>query len=169
VRFDVSTTSGPVLGADRLAELGDRDLEVRQGLEQERLELVVGAIDLVDEQHDRPLVLERLEQRAAQQEAPREQLALVDAALRRAQREKLARVVPVVQRLVHVDALVALQADEPRAAGSGDRLRDLGLADARLALDEQRQPQVGREEQRRRQGAVGEVVLLCQRLADCVR
>src|SRR3954452_1844636 len=50
------------------AELGDRDLEVRQELEQEGLELVVGAIDLVDQQHYRAVVLERLEQRAAQQE-----------------------------------------------------------------------------------------------------
>ena len=32
------------------ADLGDRDLEVGQDLEQERLELLVGAVDLVDEQ-----------------------------------------------------------------------------------------------------------------------
>jgi hypothetical protein len=103
-----------MVGADRLAELRDRDLEVRQQLEQERLELVVGAVDLVDEQDDRAVVLERLQQRPAQQEAAREQLALVDAALGGAQREQLARVVPVVERLVDVDALVALQADKAR-------------------------------------------------------
>ena len=38
------------------AELGDRDLPLRQHLEQERLERLVGAIDLVDEQHRRPVL-----------------------------------------------------------------------------------------------------------------
>ena len=37
-------------GAER-AELGDRDRIVGEHLEQECLELVVGAVDLVDEQH----------------------------------------------------------------------------------------------------------------------
>src|SRR4051794_26552064 len=157
-----------VLGADRLAELGDRHLEVRQELEQEGLELVVGAVDLVDEQHDGAVVLDRLEQRAAQQEPAREQLALVDAALGGAQREELARVVPVVQRLVDVDALVALEADQPRAGGRGERLGDLRLPDARLALDQQRLAELGGEEDRGGQGAVGEVALLAQRLADRV-
>ena len=98
------------------AQLGHGDREVRQELEQERLELVIGTIDLVDQQHDRPVVgLQRLEQRPAQQEAAVEQLALVDPALGRAQREQLARVVPVIDGVVDVDALVALQADQPRA------------------------------------------------------
>ena len=47
----------PMLGVDR-AELRDRHLEVGQHFEQERLELLVGAIDLVDQQHRR-LVLAR--------------------------------------------------------------------------------------------------------------
>ena len=34
------------------AELGDRELEVREQLEQHRLELLVGLVDLVDQQHD---------------------------------------------------------------------------------------------------------------------
>ena len=38
-----------LVGLDR-ADLGDRDLEVREDLEQVRLELLVGAVDLVDEQ-----------------------------------------------------------------------------------------------------------------------
>ena len=53
--------AGPVRGEDdaRLllgldgAELGDRDLEVRQDLEQVGLELLVGPVDLVDEQDRR--------------------------------------------------------------------------------------------------------------------
>jgi hypothetical protein len=155
-------------GGDR-PQLGDGDLEVREQLEQEGLELVVGPVDLVDEQDDGLVGLERVEQGAAQQEAPRVQLALVDAALRRAQGEELARVVPVVEGVVDVDALVALQADEPRAGGGGQRLGDLGLADARLALDQQRLAQLGGEEDGRRQRTVGEIALLGERLADRVR
>ena len=50
VRFEVRITYGPLLRADR-PELGHRDLEVREHLEQERLELLVGAVDLVDQEH----------------------------------------------------------------------------------------------------------------------
>jgi hypothetical protein len=70
---------------------------------------------------------------------------------------------------VDVDAFVALQADQARAGGPGERLRHLGLPDAGLPLDEQRQPELAGEEDGRRQGAVGEVALLAQRLADRVR
>ena len=53
-----------LLGLDR-AELRDRDLEIGQHLEQERLEGLVGAVELVDEQHRRAggVGLERLQQR----------------------------------------------------------------------------------------------------------
>src|ERR671919_316559 len=40
------------LGADDGAELGDRDLEVGEHLEQERFGLDLDPVDLVDEQHD---------------------------------------------------------------------------------------------------------------------
>jgi hypothetical protein len=113
--------------------------------------------------------LESLEQRAAQQEPPGEQLALVDATLGRPQRQELARVVPVVERVVQVDALMALQADEPRADRAGQRLGDLGLADAGLSLDEQRLAELGGEEDRRGQCPVGEVALAGERLADRFR
>src|SRR5919199_3784317 len=159
----------PLTRADRLAELGDRHLEVGEDLEQEGLELVVGAVDLVDEQDDRPVVLERLEQRAPQEEAAGEKPAPVPPPPPRTQREELARGVPVVERLVDVDALVALQADEPRAGRRGERLGDLGLPHARLALHEQRLAELGGEEDRGGQRAVGEVALLGERLADRVR
>ena len=57
------------LGLDR-ADLGDRDLEVGQDLEQVRLELLVRAVDLVDQQDRRDTVigLERLEERPADEE-----------------------------------------------------------------------------------------------------
>ena len=51
--------------------------------------------------------------------------------------EKLAGIVPLVDRVGQVDALVALEADEARAQDVGHHLGCLGLADACLALDEQ--------------------------------
>ena len=77
-----------VRGADR-AELGDRHAGVRQQLEQERLEVVVGAVDLVDQQHRRPRagVLERAQQRPADQVVGAEQVLL---AQRRAARRRRA-------------------------------------------------------------------------------
>src|SRR5271165_6508544 len=50
------------------ADLGDADLEVRQHLEQEGLELVVGPVDLVDQQYGPIAGPDRLEQRPFQQE-----------------------------------------------------------------------------------------------------
>ena len=52
------------------AELGDADLEVGQQLEQEGLEFLVGAVDLVDQQHRRIDAADGGEQR------PLEQIAL---------------------------------------------------------------------------------------------
>ena len=104
-------------GADR-AELGDRDLEVGEHLEQERLELLVGAVDLVDQQHDRLVRVDRLEQRPPDQELGAEELVLRHGPLlRRADVEQLARVVPLVDRVRDVEPLVALQPDQLRARG----------------------------------------------------
>ena len=64
-------------GADR-ADLRDRHRRLGQQLEQERLEVVVGAVDLVDQQHRRPRsrMLERAQQRAADQVVAAEQVLL---------------------------------------------------------------------------------------------
>ena len=82
--------------------------------------------------------------------------------------QQLARVVPLVQRLGGVDPLVALQADQRGVEHRGERLGRLGLADAGLALEQQRLGQASAEEHRRRQALVDEVVdagePLCQRL-----
>ena len=106
-------------GADR-PDLRDRDLEVREHLEQEGLELLVGAVDLVDQQHDLLRALDRLEQRPADQELGPEQLLLADRALlRRADVQQLARVVPLVDRVRDVEPLVALEPDQPRSRERG--------------------------------------------------
>ena len=53
------------------ADLGDGDLEVGEHLQQIGLERLVGAVELVDQQHGRPgeVGLQRLQQRPADQEA----------------------------------------------------------------------------------------------------
>ena len=126
----------PPLGPDR-PDLGDRDLEVREQLQQEGLELVVGAVDLVDQQHRRlrVVVVDRVQQRPALEELRAEQLvqALLAAAglggLERADVEQLPGVVPVVEGVRDVDALVALEADQAGAEDVGHHLGELGLAD----------------------------------------
>ena len=79
-----------------------------------------------------------------------------------ADREDLAGVIPVVERLVDVDALVALQADQPRALRGRERLGDLRLADPGLALEQQRLLERDGQEDRGRQPPVGEVALAGQ-------
>ena len=58
------------------AELGNRDLEVGQEFEQEGLELVVGAIDFIDQQHRRLGAADRGQQRPFQKIFLREDLIL---------------------------------------------------------------------------------------------
>ena len=164
VRFEVRITRGGVLGLDR-ADLRDRDLEVGQDLEQVRLELLVGPVDLVDEQDRRDAVgrLERLEERPADQELGAEDVVRgrvlgLAARLEQPDLEHLARVVPLVDGRVDVEALVALEPDEPRAERGGEDLGELGLADAGLALEQQRAAELERQEDRRRERPVGDVV-----------
>jgi hypothetical protein len=57
------------------ADLRNRHGELREHFQQERLELVVGAVDLVDEQHTR-VGLDRLQQRAGDEEAAAVELVL---------------------------------------------------------------------------------------------
>src|SRR5215218_4521883 len=152
------------------AELGDGDGEVREDLEEESFELVVGAVHLVNEQdgRHRPPVLKRPQERAAHQELPIVEVALdtflVFAAegFRSADVEELAGVVPLVDGLVDVYALVALKADEGCFEDAGENLGDLGLADPRLAFQEQRPTKLQREEDRGGQPLVSQVIVLAQ-------
>ena len=143
------------------AQLRDRDLEVGEQLEQEGLELVVGAVDLVDQQHDRAGDARAPRAAAGASRNSRRKRSRLGrlAALGRAHREQLARIVPVIERAVHVDPLVALEADQPRAGRRGERLRGLGLADPGLALEQQRLAELDREEDGDGQRLVGEVAL----------
>ena len=169
VRLLVSTTSGGCGGLEH-AELGDRDLPVGQDLEQVGLELVVGAVDLVDQQHRRRTLawLDRPQQRPLDQEPFLVQLGLqgvgrpaggLAGGLGGPEVEELASVVPVVDGLGGVDALVALQPDQLAARPRRQDLGQLGLADPGLAFDEQRPAQRDRQVDRRRQPLVGQVAV----------
>ena len=84
-------------------------------------------------------------------------------------RQHLARIVPFVERGGGVDALVALQADQPAREHRGDRLGRFGLADARRAFEQQRLAEREREIGRRRDALVGEVIGRAQRLLQRLR
>ena len=86
---------------------------------------------------------------AAEQLGLRQVARPADSASRMPQ--QLAGIVPLVERLGRVDALVALQPDQRRVEHGGQRLGRLGLADAGLAFEQQRLRQPHGAEQRRRQ------------------
>ena len=153
------------------AEFGNRDLEVRQQLEQERLEFLVGAVDLVDQQHRRRLAPDGAEQRPLEQivlgEDPGLDLGHARArSLARLDRQELALIVPFVERGADVEPFVALHADKLRAVHRGERLGDFGLADPRLALDQQRTLKRIHHPERGREIAVGDIADLGQTRGD---
>ena len=159
------------------SQLRHRDLEVRQHFEEVGLELVVGAVDLVDQQHRRwaLAVLDRPQQRPLDQEALVVEVGLevvggptggLATGLGGPQVEQLAGVVPVVHGLRGVDALVALEPDQLAVRPRRQHLGDLGLADAGLALEQQRSLERQGEEDRGGQSLVGEVPVLGERSVD---
>ena len=89
-------------------------------------------------------------------------ISSASAALARLDGEELALVVPLVERGVLVEALVALEADQLGLVDRGERLRHLGLADARLAFEQQRALEELHQPQRGREIAVGDVADLAE-------
>ena len=169
--FDVSSTTGMRAGLDP-AELGDRDLEVAQQLEQHRLELLVGLVDLVDQQDDGLGDGDRLQQRPGEQELLAEDVVLdglpAGAVGLGLDPQQLLAVVPLVERLGLVEALVALQAHEVALQVLGQRLGQLGLADAGRALDEHRLAEAGGEVGDQRGRLTGQVADALKALGDLV-
>jgi hypothetical protein len=153
------------------AHLGNRDLEVGENLEQERLELVVGPVNLVDEQ-DRPVTgTDSLQQWPLEQELRAEQLVdrPVVVELARGQGsdlEHLACVVPLVQCLVGVDALVALQSDQSAPKDRREHLRDLGLANTDLAFDQDRAIKRQSDKECGREPTVSQIATVTQDLGQ---
>jgi hypothetical protein len=86
--------------------------------------------------------------------------------LHRPEVEELPGVVPLVDGLGGVDALVALEAEEVAARPPGEDLGHLGLADAGLPLEEQRPAQAQGQEDGRGEALVRQVVVTGEGLAD---
>ena len=82
--------------------------------------------------------------------------------------QQLARVVPLVDGVRDVEALVALQADQPGAERARERLGQLGLADPGLALQQQRLLDRQRQEEGRREPPLGQVGLREERVLELV-
>ena len=118
---------------------------VGQEFEQESLELVVGAVDLVDEQDACRSVSQRLQQRPLDQEIVGIEIFRLARNLGLANGKQLARIVPFVEGLGGIDALVALQPYQVALQRPRQRLGGLGLADAGHALDQQRLAQRKRQ------------------------
>jgi hypothetical protein len=125
-------------------QLGNRHLVVGEDLQQQRLGLHLDPVHLVDEQHDRLVRPDGLQQGPGQQELLGEDVLLdvgpghplVLAHPLGLDAKELLFVVPLVQRLGLVEALVALQPDEPGARHLGHRLGQLGLAGPGRAFHE---------------------------------
>ena len=83
-------------------------------------------------------------------------------------RQQLPLVVPFVQRRRLIEPLIALQADQFGRMHGSQRFCDLGLADARLAFQQQRPPQQLHQRDRGREFAVGDIAGGGQRLRDLV-
>ena len=144
------------------AEFGDGHCRLGEHFEQQCLELIIGTVDLVDEQHRRPRagMTQRPQDGPFLQEVGGEQGLLTEVLvppLGQPDREQLPRVVPLVEGLVRSEALVALQPDERRVEHRGKSLGRSRLADTGLALQQQRQPQLGSHVQRGGEALVDEV------------
>src|SRR6516165_5082067 len=157
-------------------ELRDRDLEVRQHLEQECLKGFIRTIELVDEENGRArsIGLERLQQRPLDQILLGKHVMGEPLAVDRPfgfgepDRDHLGGVVPLVDRGRDVQPFIALQPDQPTAERCRKHFCNLGLADAGLALEKERPPHAQRQEQHGRERAVGEVVRVGQKIEGLI-
>ena len=116
---------------------------------------MIGPVDFVHKQHSALGILQNLQQRTRNQETIVVNVDLALAGL--ADGEKLALIVPFVERMSGVDALVALQPDEIARQQLCDGLGGFRLADARRAFEQQRLAEPDGEEDRGGEAIVGEV------------
>jgi hypothetical protein len=127
------------------------------------------AVDLVDQEYRRFCAADRRQQRPFQQIFFRKNLVLdgvgVLAAMR-LDREQLPLVIPFIERGRLIQPLIALQADQFGRMHRRQRLRHLGLADARFAFQQQRTPQQLHQRDRGRKLSVGDVAGFSQSLRD---
>ena len=146
----------------------------REHLQQERLELVVGPVDLVDEQHAGRRRSSACSSGRASEEAPVVELRL-ERRRRRCWRagglggpqvQQLAGEVPVVERLARRRGPRSTAAGmSGRPVTSASACASAVLPDARLALQEERAVHDQRQVGRRREPLVGEVARCFSRAA----
>jgi len=170
VRLEVRSTLRPPLRPQG-ADLRDGDLEVREDLQEEGLELLVRPIHLVDEQHGGLPVLgqDGLQQGAADEELVAEDVLLDGLAgaapvFLQFDAQHLLRVVPLVEGRIGIQPLVTLQADQPRPQGLGRHLGHLRLPHAGLAFQKEGLAHDPGQIQRRGQRPVPHVPAALQRL-----
>ena len=138
--------------------------------EQERFKSFVRTIEFVNEQDRRTrwIRCQRIEQRTLDQKLFREDVAHDSLAIGRSfsfgntDRDHLRGVVPLVQGRSNVEAFVALEADQSAIQRSGENVGDLGFADTRLTLEEQRTGHTQRKKYNGRERAIGYVVVLAE-------
>ena len=109
------------------SQLRDGYLEVSQHLQQKTLEFLIGAVQLIYQQH-RSAVVGRvyglkqgpLDEEALAEQPRRGRLTVnVAAGLHQPYFQQLTRMVPLVNGVVYVQPLIALQADERGVQGRG--------------------------------------------------
>src|SRR5262245_5241425 len=154
------------------ADFRDGHLEVREYFEQEGFELLVASINLVDQQDRRTRpVGYGFEQRALQKERLAENLRFFFGGARRRillqlDAQQLLRIIPFVNSRRGVQALITLKSHQPGVERQAERLGDLGLADARRALNQQGFSERHRQVQRRGDCGVGHIGLPSEQLLD---
>ncbi len=110
-------------------------------------------------------VFDGLQQRAAEQVLLAEYPGLrgvFAACLLQTDIHNLPGVVPFVNGVMHIQALVTLQTDESRPQYIRHHFSDLGFSDAGLALEKKRAAQLMGQENRGRQPSVGDIKPLAE-------
>ena len=175
---------------DRLdgADLRDGDLIVGEDLQQQGLELVVGLVNLVDQQYAAVLLAQRLEQGARLHELLGEEDVaelvqpvdgfgealgplqhLLQGLLQHLGVEQLLAVLPLVDGLGLVQALVALQADQRQLEHRRGGFGQFRLAHSRRPLDQHRLVQVVGQIDRRGDLLAANVAMRLQAAAHRLR
>ena len=169
------------------AYLWHRYLILGEHFEQDRLQGLVRAVHLVDQEHHGIGRTDGFEQRTRGEEALGEEGALLlrdpldrgmqiggvaeqlaDLLPQDLGVQELLAVIPLVQSLGVVLALIALQPQQPPPGRRGDGLGQLGLADSGGPLDQQGLVELGLDEYRRGQLPVGDVPVAGQRAGDVI-
>ena len=138
------------------AQLRDGYLKISQKFKQEAFKFLVGPVQLVDQQHRRPVpaFVYRLKQGALDQKPFAEQIVggrlpvHVPGCFHQPDLQHLPGVVPFVDRMVYVQSFVALKADQLRVQPGGQGPGYLGLAHAGLTFQEKGPLQLDGQEYR---------------------